>query len=50
MRSWFPSPFLSLGYWKREDRSQGTFVGGFDDSGNRSFMTGDLVACCPMDR
>ncbi len=41
------SPFLSLGYWKREDLSQGIFVGGSDDSGNRSFMTGDLGCLLP---
>lgn len=36
------SPFVSLGYWKREDLSREVFSGGSDASSNRSFRTGDL--------
>ena len=41
------SPFLSLGYWEREDLSREVFVGGSDESGNRTYRTGDLGCLLP---
>lgn len=41
------SPFVSLGYWTRDDLSREVFSSGPDDSGNRSFRTGDLGCVLP---
>ena len=41
------SPYLSLGYWKREDLSRSVFVGRTGDSSNRTLMTGDLGCLLP---